>query len=133
MFSPQSKTELKSAVDECLTEEMKGAISKFLKLSPEGDRPGGQHGAIGEWDVSSVNDMSAIFGDALVFNDDISKWDVSGVTNMIRMFAKAQSFNGDISKWDVSKVNDISAMFRVLVFFFLVSPPEENISSLNAF
>ena len=77
--------------------------------------------------------MSVMFSDAVLFNDDISKWDVSGVNNMIHMFAKEQSFNGEISKWDVSKVNDISAMFRVLVFFFLVSPPEENISSLNAF
>ena len=38
-FSPQSRTELKSAVDTCLA------------ISPKGDCPGGPRGAIKGWDV----------------------------------------------------------------------------------
>jgi len=64
-FSPQSKAELKGAIDAC------------LQLSPKGDCSNGPHGAIGDWDVSSVDDMSQIFFNAKSFNGDISKWDVS--------------------------------------------------------
>ena len=58
VFSPQSRAELKSAVDTC------------LKLGEYSDGP---HGPIGEWDVSRVIDMSQIFSDANSFNGDISK------------------------------------------------------------
>ena len=58
VFSPQSRAELKSAVDKC------------LKLGEYSDGP---HGPIGEWDVSRVIDMSQIFSDANSFNGDISK------------------------------------------------------------
>eukprot|EP00961_Rhodomonas_salina_P074076 995421-Rhodomonas_salina.1 len=64
-------------------------------------------GNIGQWDVSSVTDMSYMFaGDPMygvtnTFTGDISKWDVSAVTTMGAMFY-ASSFTGDISKWDVS-------------------------------
>ena len=62
VFAPQSREELKAAVDEC------------LKLSPQGDCTDGPHGPIGEWDVSRVTDMSRLFYDAQDFNADISKW-----------------------------------------------------------
>ena len=58
-FSPQSKEKLKSAVD------------AYLKLSPEGDCSDCLEGPIGEWGVSSVTDMSAMFSDAQTFNGDI--------------------------------------------------------------
>ena len=99
VFSPQSITELKSAVAAC------------LELSPEGDYSEGPHGPIGEWDVSSVTDMSLMFAEARSFKADISKWDVSSVVNMNSMFHSAASFNGDISKWDVSSVTDMRSMF----------------------
>merc|ERR1712032_1765398 len=81
-FSPQSKDELKSAVDTC------------LELSPKGDCSKGPHGPIGEWDVSRVTGMSHIFSKADSFNSDISNWDVSRVIKMGYMFRMAKSFNG---------------------------------------
>merc|ERR1719201_2149845 len=91
-FSPQSK------------EELKGAIDEYIKLSPTGDCSDCPNGLIGEWDVSKVTDMSAMFYGEQTFNGDISKWDVSKVTDMSDMFYEAEAFNGDISKWDVSSV-----------------------------
>merc|ERR1712032_862409 len=48
-FSPQSRSELAQAVSLC------------LKISPNGHCSHGQHGPIGEWDVSHVMNMSYIF------------------------------------------------------------------------
>ena len=69
VFSPQSKAELAGAVDACLT------------LSPDGDCSNGPHGPIGEWDVSSLGDMSLVFADARLFLAIISKWDVSSAVS----------------------------------------------------
>ena len=99
MFKPKSKAELKAAVDECMQE------------SPVGDCANGEHGPIGDWDVSGVTDMSELFRDASSFNGDISKWDVSSVGDMYAVFGSASSFNGDISKWDVSSVTNMYGMF----------------------
>ena len=85
VFSPESREELKSAVEE------------YLHLSAKGVGSHGLHGSIGEWDVSRVTDMRSIFAVALAFNEDISKWDVSRVKDMSGMFAGAFGFNGDLS------------------------------------
>ena len=98
-FSPQTGVELKYFVDAC------------LELSPKGDCPNDPHGAIGEWEVSSITGMDKIFFGAEFFNGDISEWDVSSVTTAAAMFVDAASFNGDLSKWDVSSVTNMAAMF----------------------
>jgi surface protein len=67
---------------------------------------------IGSWDVSSVTDMSGMFRGANNFNQDIETWDVSSVTKMTGMFLGADSFNQDIGSWDVSSVTDMRSMFR---------------------
>jgi surface protein len=70
---------------------------------------------IGNWDVSSVTDMSRMFyGNP--FNQPIGNWDVSSVTNMREMFmgwneTSRSSFNQPIGDWDVSSVTDMSGMF----------------------
>jgi len=69
---------------------------------------------IGNWDVSSVTDMSGMFSEG-IFNQDIGSWDVSSVINMHRMFSIGP-FNQDISSWDVSSVTDMSFMFRGCLF-----------------
>ena len=69
------------------------------------------NGDLSSWDVSKVTDMSDMFIFAYDFNGNLSSWDVSSVTNMNEMFAVATSFNGDLSSWDVSKVTDMSEMF----------------------
>merc|ERR1712100_1281 len=54
-FLPESKEELKSAIDAC------------LKSSPAGECSD-QYGPIGDWDVSRVTDMSNLFSGATAFN-----------------------------------------------------------------
>jgi len=48
-----------------------------------------------------ITDMSSMFQNNLVFNQDISSWDVSSVTNMNFMFYNASVFDQDISGWNV--------------------------------
>ena len=90
-FSPQSKSELKSAINAC------------IRLFPHGQCSDGPHGAIRQWDVSRITDMSLIFEKTTSFNGDVSTWDVSRVEEMNGMFRDAPKFQGDISKWDVSR------------------------------
>ena len=100
--------------------ELKAAVDTFIQGNWDGDT----YSSIGQWDVSRVTDMSALFSiedprayrdpktrDTASFNADISKWDVSRVTNMADMFYGATSFNVDISKWDVSRVTNMANMF----------------------
>src|SRR5690625_3632208 len=68
---------------------------------------------IGNWDVSSVKDMSYMFSNSS-FNQNIENWDVSSVETMAGMFSieeASSEFNKDISRWDVSNVKDMSTMF----------------------
>lgn len=66
---------------------------------------------IGDWDVSHVTNMAAMFRQAPTFNQDISSWDVGNITDMRFMFDGASSFNQDIGNWDVSNTTDMTAMF----------------------
>ena len=93
------------------------AVAACLKLDLKGDCFKGDHGPIEDWDVSSVTDMSDVFGNANSFNADVSKWDVSSVTDMNHLFSFAASFNGDISKWEVSSATDMSFMFSYAISF----------------
>jgi surface protein len=89
------------------------AINTCLTTNPvDGLCSDNEYGAMPDWDVSDVKDMSNAFEDKSNFNGDISSWDVSSVTNMYRMFGDAKRFNGDISAWDVSSVTDMYVMFR---------------------
>ena len=62
-------------------------------------------------DLSTVTDMSGMFGDASSFNGNISGWDVSKVTNMDGMFDEATSFNQPLNSWNVSSVKNMGWMF----------------------
>ena len=72
---------------------------------------------IGSWDVSKVTNMYYMFNNADGFNQDISKWNVSSVTNMEGMFAENKAFNKDISSWDVSGVMNMQEMFMESTVF----------------
>ena len=72
---------------------------------------------ISDWDMSHVTDMSYMFNNATSFNQDLSSWDTSNVTNMNGMFENATAFNQDISLWDVSHVTNMSAMFKEATSF----------------
>lgn len=69
---------------------------------------------ISGWNVSSVEDMSSMFGGSS-FNGDISRWNVSKVKNMNNMFWNSD-FNQDISGWNVENVEDMSYMFAYSPF-----------------
>ena len=45
-----------------------------------------KHGAIADWNVSGITDMSNLFSGLSNFNADISSWDTSSVTDMSYMF-----------------------------------------------
>ncbi|UCS94302.1 DUF285 domain-containing protein [Echinicola marina] len=69
---------------------------------------------IGNWDVSSVSDMSGMFA-GTEFNQPIENWDVSNVENMRGMFYQS-NFNQPIGDWDVGNVLDMNAMFTFTQF-----------------
>jgi surface protein len=66
---------------------------------------------IGSWDTSSVTTMFQMFLSATAFNQDIGGWDVSSVTTMQSMFQSATAFNQDIGSWDTANVTNMSFMF----------------------
>jgi surface protein len=70
------------------------------------------NGAIGNWDVSGVNNMAGMFASATAFNQDISTWDTSTVTNMVSMFQSATAFDQNLGSWDVANVTNFFNFMR---------------------
>ncbi|CAB9500569.1 Mycoplasma protein of unknown function, DUF285 [Seminavis robusta] len=95
---------------------------------------------LNNWVVSSVTDMSYLFGNsgdvssvtsleytfrnAAAFNSDISSWgtafngnlnswDISSVSNLQGAFKEATSFNGDIRSWDTRSVTSMYQTFML--------------------
>lgn len=62
------------------------------------------------WNTSNVTNMGGLFNGSL-FTGDISTWNTSNVTNMGGTFNNGL-FNGDITAWDVSSVTNFSSMFN---------------------
>ena len=100
------------------------AINTCLATNPvDGLCSTSEFGAMPDWDVSNVTDMSRAFHQKILFNGDLSAWNVSNVTDMTALFNAAFSFNQDISTkevtvgentfiaWDVSKVTNMAGMF----------------------
>lgn len=108
-FSPKNGEELKAAVNTWVSNSTEALITF--------------RGAIGQWNVSAVSDMSNMFcgyssdccgslcPQLQTFNDDISSWDVSSVVTMMGMFDSALSFNGNLTSWDTSSLSSIRYMF----------------------
>ena len=92
----------------------------------EAERIAQVHGwPINRWDVSTVEDLSRLFENLRMFNDDISSWNVSRARRMDSMFYMARSFQQDLSSWDVSHVTNMAQMFRCACNF------NQNISHWN--
>jgi surface protein len=51
--------------------------------------------------------MAFMFYLATYFHADLGDWDVSQVTNMYAMFNQAAAFNADLGAWNVSKLTDM--------------------------
>jgi surface protein len=75
--------------------------------------------------INGITNMSFMFNQAYVFNQNINSWNVSNVTNMNGMFYEASTFNGSIISWDVSKVTNMVSMFWFATYF------NQNIGSWN--
>ena len=97
-----TKTELKTQVDACLSEDASGDCTTHAQT----------YGHISTWDTSKVDSFFMIFFDKQQFNQDISSWNTSSVTDMSFLFYKAYEFNQDISSWDTSKVTEMRSTFR---------------------
>lgn len=64
------------------------------------------------WNVAQVTDMSAAFGGASAFDEDLKFWDMSRVENTQFMFSTAESFSGSgVEHWNVSGITDMHSMF----------------------
>lgn len=72
---------------------------------------------ISSWDVSNVTDMGGMFYDTDAFDQPIGDWDVSNVTRMDKMFAEAYAFNQPLDSWDVNNVTRMGHMFYIATSF----------------
>ena len=67
------------------------AIQTCLSTNPiDGMCSDSEYGAMPDWDVSQVTNMSDAFNERTNFNADIIAWDVSSVINMARLFHEVQ-------------------------------------------
>jgi surface protein len=77
------------------------------------------YNAVDAPDLSSVTNLSGMFGGATNFNGDLSNWDVSNVTNMVSMFQSAINFNGALNGWGTTTANvsNMAGMFNSATAF----------------
>ena len=85
--------------------ELRNALVAWMGADNEVARQ--NFGDVNTWDVSRLTSMSHLFHaipGASAFNDNIGDWNVSSVTDMSDMMDDCSTFNADISNWDVSRV-----------------------------
>jgi hypothetical protein len=60
----------------------------------------------------TTTDLSLTFNGATSFNGAIGNWDVSGVNNMLAMFQSATAFDQNLGSWDVANVTNFVNFMR---------------------
>lgn len=90
---------------------IRDAVNQWCAGGRDRDVVFAKFGEIGDWDVSRVTNMNALFSGQKDFNDDISTWDTSNVTDMRYMFYHASTFNQPLESWNVSNVAFMGHMF----------------------
>lgn len=72
----------------------------------------GPHCSLNHWDVSNLYTMVGLF-ESSKFDGDISKWNVSHVDDMSAMFLKSAftGQHGSLNAWNVKNVTDFQNMF----------------------
>jgi surface protein len=90
--------------------ELKNAVDMWTNPNTR-SKAFNTYGEINTWNTSEITNMSKLFYDKQLFNDDINNWDVSSVTNMTYMFQNAYVFDRELNNWNVSNVTNMSYMF----------------------
>ena len=112
VFTAIATLETALAVTQITDSNFHSAIETCLGTNPvDGLCSSSEYGAMPDWDVSLVTNMTDAFRSVEIFNVDIGNWNTSSVTNMGSMFASASSFNQDIGNWDTSSVKNMAYMF----------------------
>ena len=128
-YFPKDRTELRKILEERLKEDKNANLndidvseitdmgldnnneSLFEDLDPHNID-------VSQWDVSNVEDMSALFWGCENFNCDLSEWDVRKVKNMFALFKWCNNFKGTgLENWDVSSVELMNDMFSQCINF----------------
>lgn len=60
---------------------------------------------------STVTDISRMFYDTHVFNQNLSAWDTSHVTTMDRTFGSTRGYDQSLGSWNISNVTNLDYMF----------------------
>jgi surface protein len=72
--------------------------------------------SMNNWDISSVTNLTSMFGNCSVFNQDLNSWNTSNVTKFESTFSSATQFNGNVTSWDTSSATSMSQTFKSTAF-----------------
>ena len=128
VFTAIATLETALAVTQITDSNFHSAITTCLSTNPvDGLCSSSEYGAMPDWDVSLVTDMSGGswsagggwkgFGNKTTFNGDIGRWNTAQVKDMSYMFTAAYAFNQDIGSWNTEKVTDMTYMFMSDIAF----------------
>ena len=94
-----------------------------------------QTNTIGNWNTAKVTTMSAMFYNAVAFNQNIGNWNVRKVTSMGLMFNGATLFNQNISSWNTGSATNMNSMFANATSFNqnLGGWPVDSVTSVQNF
>lgn len=69
------------------------------------------------WDVSNVTDMSALFQNAVNFNQNLSSWKTSQISTLENTFSGCVNYNQPMGTWKTSTCRNMKGTFRGCAVF----------------